>query len=115
MATHLRDEATIMRAPLMSLAKATIPSASTTSSNWREQLPVLSGNGVTLRELRQSDAPALLMLLTSEEVTRFISPPPTTIEGFERFIAWTHRERAAGNYVCFAVGPHGVDTAIALF
>jgi RimJ/RimL family protein N-acetyltransferase len=115
MATHLRDEATTMRAPLMSFTKATIPSASTTSSNWREQLPVLSGNGVTLRELRQSDAPALLMLLTTEEVTRFISPPPTTIEGFERFIAWAGRERQEGRYLCFAVVPDGCDTAVGLF
>src|SRR5437773_2524894 len=67
-----------------------------TSSDWREQLPVLTGSGITLRELRTSDAPALLALLTTEEVTRFISPPPTTLEGFERFIAWTVRERQAG-------------------
>src|SRR4029078_6781118 len=34
---------------------------------------------------------------------------------FERFIAWTHRERAAGNYACFAVVPHGMDSAIGIF
>ena len=54
-------------------------------------------------------------MLATEEVARFISPPPTTVEGFERFIAWTHRERAAGNYVCFAVVPHGMDTAVGIF
>ena len=69
----------------------------------------------TLRELRLSDAPSLLAMLSTEEVARFISPPPTTVEGFERFIAWTHRERAAGNYTCFAVVPHGMDTAIGIF
>ena len=53
------------------------------------------GGTVTLRELRLSDAPSLLAMLATEEVARFISPPPTTVEGFERFIAWTHRERAA--------------------
>jgi ribosomal-protein-alanine N-acetyltransferase len=62
-----------------------------------------------------SDAPSLLAMLATEEVARFISPPPTTVEGFERFIAWTHRERAAGNYICFAVVPHGMDTAIGIF
>ncbi len=36
-------------------------------------------------------------------MARFISPPPTTVEGFERFIAWTLRQRAAGTYACFAV------------
>ncbi len=39
------------------------------------------------------------------EVSRFISPPPTTVEGFERFILWAQRERQAGNYACFAVVP----------
>ena len=62
-----------------------------------------------------SDAAALLTLLTTEEVTRFISPPPTTIEGFERFIQWAQREREAGRYVCFAVVPEGYDTAVGLF
>ena len=86
-----------------------------TSSDWRSGLPVLTGGWVTLRELRTNDADSLFALLTTEEVSRFISPPPTTVEGFERFIAWTHRERAAGNYACFAVVPHGMDTAIGIF
>jgi len=76
---------------------------------------VLSNGVLTLRELRVSDAEALLELLTSEEVSRFISPPPTTVEGFERFIAWAQRERAAGRYICFAVVPQGMDTAIGIF
>jgi RimJ/RimL family protein N-acetyltransferase len=87
----------------------------TTVSDWRQALPVLTGSKATLRELRLSDAPSLLAMLSTEEVARFISPPPTTVEGFERFIAWTHRERAAGNYACFAVVPHGMDTAIGIF
>jgi [ribosomal protein S5]-alanine N-acetyltransferase len=86
-----------------------------TTTDWRQGLPVLTGSTVTLRELRLSDAPALLAMLATEEVARFISPPPTTVEGFERFIAWTHRERAAGAYVCFAVVPHGMDTAVGIF
>jgi RimJ/RimL family protein N-acetyltransferase len=86
-----------------------------TASDWKQALPVLTGSMVTLRELRLSDAASLLSMLSSEEVARFISPPPTTVEGFERFIAWTHRERAAGNYACFAVVPHGMDTAIGIF
>jgi RimJ/RimL family protein N-acetyltransferase len=76
---------------------------------------VLAGRGVTLRELAVTDAPALLAMLTTEEVSRFISPPPTTVEGFERFIKWTHQQRAAGLYVCFAVVPDGMTTAIGLF
>ena len=87
----------------------------TVSSDWKQALPVLAGTTFTLRELRLEDAPALLTMLTTEEVARFISPPPTTVEGFERFIAWTHRERANGNYACFAIVPQGLTTAIGIF
>ena len=93
----------------------TTQSAPVVSSDWRSGLPVLSGKQVRLRELRASDAASLFAMLTTEEVSRFISPPPTTVDGFERFIAWTNRERAAGNYVCFGVVPHGMDTAIGIF
>jgi N-acetyltransferase len=85
------------------------------ATDWQSGLPVLQGIGITLRELRMSDAPALLSLLTTDEVRRFISPPPTTLDGFERFIAWTTREREAGRYLCFAVVPDGYDTAVGLF
>jgi ribosomal-protein-alanine N-acetyltransferase len=85
------------------------------AEHWQQRLPLLAGGGVTLRELRTSDAPALLELLTDEEVARFISPPPTTAEGFERFISWAQRERSAGRYICFAVVPAGLDTAVGLF
>ena len=64
------------------------------SSDWQQGLPTLAGEQVVLRELRASDAASLFALLTTEEVSRFISPPPTTVEGFERFIAWTLRQRA---------------------
>src|SRR6202521_5580022 len=96
-------------------APAVTRHAPATSSNWRQQLPVLTGSGITLRELRVSDAPALLALLTTEEVSRFISPPPSTVEGFQRFIEWAVREREAGRYVCFAVVPDGSDTAVGIF
>src|SRR5207248_7521548 len=78
-------------------------------------LPTLDGSLVTLRDLRASDAASLHASLTTEAVSRFISPPPTTVEGFERFIAWTHRQRAAGKYVCFAVVPRGSNVAVGLF
>jgi RimJ/RimL family protein N-acetyltransferase len=86
-----------------------------TATNWRTALPVMAGSTFTLRELRAEDAPSLLAMLTTEEVSRFISPPPTTVEGFERFIAWTHRERLAGVYACFAIVPAGMSTAIGIF
>jgi RimJ/RimL family protein N-acetyltransferase len=89
--------------------------ATVTATNWKASLPVLAGSTFTLRELRQEDAASLLAMLSTEEVARFISPPPTTVEGFERFIAWTHRERLAGNYACFAIVPEGMTAAIGIF
>jgi RimJ/RimL family protein N-acetyltransferase len=91
------------------------PVAPVVSSDWRRGLPVLTGKTVRLRELRTSDAASLFAMLTTEEVSRFISPPPSTVEGFEGFIAWTLRQRDAGTYVCFAVTLEGFDTAIGIF
>lgn len=84
-------------------------------NGWRGGLPELTGSVVTLRELRAGDAASLFTALVNAEVTRFISPPPTTVEGFGRFIEWTHRQRAAGQYVCFAIVPRGSDIAVGLF
>jgi RimJ/RimL family protein N-acetyltransferase len=88
---------------------------SVVTTDWRTGLPVLTGSRVTLREMRVSDATSLFTMLTSEEVARFISPPPSTIEGFERFITWAQQQRAAGTFVCYAIVPHGMDTAIGIF
>lgn len=90
-------------------------SALSMPANWRHELPRLDGQLVSLRELRPDDAPALLSLLTGPEVVRFMAPPPTSVEGFERFIAWVGDERARGAYACFAVVPHGQPTAVGLF
>jgi len=92
-----------------------LPAHAPSSTDWRTGLPTLVGTLVTLRELRITDAPALFVSLTTEDVARFISPPPTTVEGFERFITWAHRQRAAGQYVCFAVVARASDIAIGLF
>ena len=96
---------------------AVVPSSTSTivSSEWRDGLPLLGGATVILRELRASDAPSLFALLTTDEVSRFISPPPSTVDGFEKFIAWTLRQRSAGAYACFAVTIDATDTAIGIF
>ena len=82
--------------------------------DWRETLPVLTSALVSLRELRVSDAPALRQVLTTEEVTRFISAPPASVQGFEQFIQWSNAQRAAGEQICFGVVPHGGDTPIGI-
>jgi RimJ/RimL family protein N-acetyltransferase len=87
----------------------------TVTSDWRTGLPCLTGTLISLRELRVSDAPALFSALSSEQVSKFISPPPATVDGFGRFINWAIGQRQTGQYVCFAVVPHESDTAIGIF
>jgi RimJ/RimL family protein N-acetyltransferase len=102
---HVRDRLTML----------TVPQTATVENDWRRSVPTLVGSAITLRELRASDAPSLLSMISAAEVARFISPPPVTIDGYERFIDWTHRERAAGNYVCFGIVPDGMTQAVGLF
>lgn len=83
--------------------------------DWRFGLPVLSAGDVVLREVRMSDASSLQSLLTTPEMTRYISQPPSSVEGFERFIAASQRMRAAGEGACFAITLKGYDTAIGIF
>jgi RimJ/RimL family protein N-acetyltransferase len=85
------------------------------ATDWRQGLPVLNGRMVSLRELEPGDAPALLQALSAGDVPRFMHPLPNSVEGFERFIAWAHRERQRGVYACFAVMARGSDTAIGVF
>ena len=86
----------------------------TASTDWRGGLPILRAGAATLRQLQLSDAASLVDMLTTEDVTRFISPPPMTVAGFERFIAWTAHEQAAGRYLCFAIVPDGCRDAVGI-
>jgi ribosomal-protein-alanine N-acetyltransferase len=104
-----------LRKATTTMVAETRTTTTTTATNWKTALPVLAGSNFTLRELQVHDAPSLLAMLTTEEVARFISPPPTTVEGFERFIKWAQRERMAGNYACYAIVPKGMTTAIGIF
>jgi RimJ/RimL family protein N-acetyltransferase len=99
--------------PTLPLSMLQTPAVVT--NDWRTGVPCLTGTHVSLREMRASDAPALFAALSSEQVSKFISPPPATIDGFGRFINWAIRQRQAGQYVCFAVVPRGSDTAIGIF
>jgi len=82
--------------------------------DWTKALPVLQGRRTVLRELVKTDALSLLSMLSAEEVARFISPPPTTPEGFEKFIAWAKRERQTGKQITFGMVPEGCDHAVGL-
>jgi RimJ/RimL family protein N-acetyltransferase len=88
-----------------------MPAAATT---WKEFLPSLSADGLTLREIRQDDAGPLLTLLGTDDVGRFMSPLPPTIESFGRFVRWNHEQRGLGVSFCFAVIPDGIDSPVGL-
>jgi RimJ/RimL family protein N-acetyltransferase len=83
--------------------------------DWHFGLPTLTGERVTLREVRESDAAALLAMLTTDEVAEFVSPLPRTVDGFAGFIAEAHHDRTRGNSFCYGVVPHGYDDAMGLF
>jgi len=100
----------------LDVAHLTTPAAvPVTRDEWRDGLPTLNGSMITLRELRLNDAASLLASLGSAEVTRLISPPPPTVEGFEKFIAWTCRQRREGKSIAYGVCLKGCDTVVGLF
>ena len=83
-------------------------------ADWTTGLPVLRGRKMMLRELVKTDALSLLSMLSTEEVAKFISPPPTTPQGFEKFVRWAQREREAGNQITFGMVPEGCEHAVGL-
>jgi RimJ/RimL family protein N-acetyltransferase len=85
------------------------------AGDWRFGLPAFPGQKVGLREIKLSDAAALLAMLTTDEVAEFVSPLPRTLEGFLNFISQIHEDRLAGRSFCFGVVPAGYDDAVGLF
>jgi RimJ/RimL family protein N-acetyltransferase len=96
-------------------AGTSAPVAAAEPLDWRVCCPELSASTFTLRELRLEDARSLLGHLSTEAVSRFISPPPTTVDGYEAFIVGSQRDREAGRTVCFGVVPAGAQFAVGLF
>ncbi len=84
-------------------------------AKWRETLPVLRTGDVVLREVQLSDAPMLASLLSTPQMSRYISTPPASVEGFEQFIAASQRARANGEGACFTVTFGDLDTPVGLF
>ena len=82
---------------------------------WRQELPVLQGARVVLREVTGSDAVGLFELITQDEaVQRHISAPPPSIVAFQGFIRWCRQQRLAGESVCFAIVPRGLENAVGI-
>ena len=88
---------------------------SATVPQWRQELPVLRGDRVVLREVTGSDAVGLFELITQDDaVQQHIAAPPPSIVAFHGFIRWSHQQRAAGESVCFGIVPHGLEHAVGI-
>jgi RimJ/RimL family protein N-acetyltransferase len=72
---------------------------------WRKGVPVFRSVRLTLREVEPADAPFLTQYLSVEDVVRFISHPPDSVQAFERWISRARTQRAEGTFVCFAIVP----------
>jgi [ribosomal protein S5]-alanine N-acetyltransferase len=83
--------------------------------DWWEQIPVLSGPSIRIREVEPGDAGALLELFTDQRVTQYLYPPPASMSEFEGFIEWARRQRERAKCICFAVVPNGLQQPIGLF
>jgi RimJ/RimL family protein N-acetyltransferase len=102
-------------APLTRVTQLAVDTRRSGSGAWRDALPIFSDAGFTLRELELEDAPSLLAEVSTDEVSRFISQPPSSIDQYERFIRWSQRHREAGHSVCFGIVPAGMTRAVGLF
>jgi [ribosomal protein S5]-alanine N-acetyltransferase len=70
-------------------------------------LATLSNDLLTLRELDGGDAESLFSVLSTPQVSRFISMPPRSPQAFGRFIKWASQQREEGRLLCFGVVPRG--------
>lgn len=94
------------------MSRVSPPGNPESTCDWRSGLPELTGRVAIVRDLRPDDAASLFVMLATPDVGRFISTPPGTLDGFERFVAAMHRKRSEGRYACFAVEPVGVGAAV---
>jgi RimJ/RimL family protein N-acetyltransferase len=82
---------------------------------WRRLPPVLRAGGVTLREPRIADAPALLAALSPDDLTRIAGPSGVTFDGVADFIDRAREERALGQSLSLAVIPDHYTAPVGLF
>jgi len=84
-------------------------------TSWRNAVPVLACEGLTLREIVHDDASPLLDMLATKDVSQFMSPLPPTLASFGRFVGWIHQQRTAGQSVAFVVVPPGFTRPVGVF
>ena len=68
-----------------------------------KSLPLLVRDGIRLREVDLSDAPALTALFQMPEVSEHLDPPPATIADFSSWIALSLSRRVEGRAACYTV------------
>ena len=95
---------------------ATLPataSAAAARLNWREALPTLSSETLTLREPLASDAVSLLTALPDDGFAHIVTdPPPASVAGVESWIETLQAARRAGTMACWVLVP--ADAAVAV-
>jgi len=83
-------------------------------STWRNELPVLTGRIVTLREPTLQDLEPLVDLLSLPDATRFGVDDPVSDLGVQDLIERSTRERAAGLSFTYAVVLTGARAIVGL-
>jgi RimJ/RimL family protein N-acetyltransferase len=83
-------------------------------STWRNELPVLAGRLVTLREPTQQDLAPLIDLLSLRDATRFGVDDAVSELVVQDLIDRVARERAAGMSFTYAIVPAGARAMVGL-
>ncbi len=83
-------------------------------SNWRSELPTLSGGVVTLREPAIADAGAVFEILAAHDATRFGIDDSVTDLAVEDLIERAARDRRAGTAVTYAVAVSAASRIVGL-
>jgi RimJ/RimL family protein N-acetyltransferase len=100
---------------LQHIAPPAAPPVGTLRSRVIPRTPALwARSRVTVRPIETGDAEALASAVASDSVTRFIPPPPASVDRFRAFITWAQAEQGAGRQRCFAIVPHATNTAAGL-
>lgn len=84
------------------------------TSNWRTELPTLTGRVVTLREPASSDLGPLVDLLSLADATRFGLDEPVMDLGVQDLIERIARDRAAGLSFTYVITLSGARTLVGL-
>lgn len=115
MVHETRDEMAKVDTELTGAPVAAPPAAAPATANWREQLPVLTRPGLTLREPVAADVVALFTALPADAPEQvLIDPPPASVSGYESFVERVQAGRRAGQLACWAVVPDDSDVPVGI-